>query len=237
MKTIKMVCCCCLPLFSAAPLPDDPRATHGNKWQTSMMDAPCKNPLPCCLAMTCFAPYIQYKLREKALGGVQHYKCCQGYYDDYDACGLLQLTDRVARGSSMCMFIEACCCEACAVSSTRMLMMDTLDIMPDPCDNRMIRFNNCMQCLSGWCNCLDCCEGATLIDLLADLTYMWTVGCLTAQMDLELKNNGRQPDFKNFKPKSQRYLYKTKGQNGGSAPQPQQMQRAGFGSPQVHPQG
>ena len=81
----------------------------------------------------------------------------------------------------MCMFIEACCCESCAVSSTRMLVMDTLDITPDPCDNRIIRFNNCIQLLSCVCWILSIVEPsfrdlAAIIDLIADLTYMATVG-------------------------------------------------------------
>merc|ERR1740138_529304 len=56
---------------------------------------------------------------------------------------------------------------------------------------------------------------------------------MTAQMDLELKHNERQRNFNNFAPRD---WYKQKGQNGGGAPQQQQMQRGGFGSPQVHPQ-
>jgi hypothetical protein len=55
-----------------------------------------------------------------------------------------------------------------------MFVMDTRDIVPDPCDNRIIRFSNCMQCLSSILNCLAMCieqlrDVAEIVDLIAGL--------------------------------------------------------------------
>jgi hypothetical protein len=44
-----------------------------------------------------------------------------------------------------CMFCEAACLPGCAVTATRFVLMDHYAILPDECDNRVIRFNNCIQ--------------------------------------------------------------------------------------------
>ena len=46
-----------------------------------------------------------------------------------------------------CLCLEAWCFPSCAISSTRMLVMDTRNIQPDPCDSRLIRRNNFLQAL------------------------------------------------------------------------------------------
>lgn len=46
-----------------------------------------------------------------------------------------------------CLCLEAWCFPSCAISSTRMLVMDTRNIQPDPCDSRLIRLNNFLQAL------------------------------------------------------------------------------------------
>ena len=50
--------------------------------------------------------------------------------------------------------------------------MDTRNIMPDPCDNRIIRFNNCMQLIACICHILAIIDQtfedlANLIDFIA----------------------------------------------------------------------
>merc|ERR1712028_251450 len=147
----------------------------------------------------------------------------------------------------MCMCIEACCCMECMVSSTRMLVMDSLDITPDPCDNRIIRFNNCLQLVSCVCNILAMFEPsfrdlAALLDLIADCVFMATVGCMTAQTNYELTNNQRQANYNRAAPRDWYKKGGGSGFSGGggggmavspSAPAGNQMQR---GAPQVHPQ-
>jgi len=124
-----------------------------------------------------------------------------------------------------------------------MLIMDSLDIMPDPCDNRIIRFNNCIQLLSCICHIAACIEPAfrdlaILIDIIADLVFMTTVGCMGAQMNLELANKARQ---QNFAVQAPRDWYKQGGGNsafvggGSSAGAPQGQMMMGRQNQQVHP--
>ena len=99
-----------------------------------------------CLSGFCCHCCSQYYLRNKALGGdMSRYVCCQGYMNNPcfqgGSCG---------EGScpEVCLCMESFLCFSCAVSSTRAYVMDTRNITPDPCDNRIIRFNNCIQLLS-----------------------------------------------------------------------------------------
>jgi len=230
---------CCLLCFGDGPIDGDPRAMYGNNWQTGMMEAPCKDPMCFCLGMLpCIMPCVQYKLREKALNGdISNYKCCQGYYDNR----CFKAGKYGDTGSAFCMCIEACCCTECMVSSSRMLVMDSLDIMPDPCDNRIIRFNNCLQLLSCVCWIASMIEPsfrdlAAILDLIADIVFMLTVGCMTAQTNHELNFNKRQQNFMRQAPRD--WYKKGGGQmpSQGGAPQQMQMSRGGMGNPQVMPQ-
>ena len=44
-----------------------------------------------------------------------------------------------------CLALESCLCLGLSMSSTRNFVMDTYDLRPDPCDNRLIRFSNCSE--------------------------------------------------------------------------------------------
>ena len=186
--------------FDDAPIEGDPRAGYTKKWEIGMMDAPvgagclasgahaivlthapssvvihrqCKNPLGFCYSFIC-CPCAQWQLREKALeGDWQRYRCCQGYYD----CMCWKAGSVGDTGNQCCACIELCCpwCLSCAVSSTRALVMDTRNIMPDPCDNRIIRFNNCMQLIACICHILAIIDQtfedlANLIDFIAGMS-------------------------------------------------------------------
>ena len=65
--------------------------------------------------------------------------------------------------------------------------MDQYDLMADPCDNRLIRLNNCIQILSCFCDLLAFIDDsftamAVIIDHIADLMYHSVSGCMTAQV-------------------------------------------------------
>jgi hypothetical protein len=47
--------------------------------------------------------------------------------------------------------IQSYFCPNFAVSATRMMVMDERHLHSDPCDRRLIRFNNCMQLMSCIC--------------------------------------------------------------------------------------
>lgn len=101
------------------------------------------------------------------------------------------------------------------MSSTKNYVAQEKSLMSDPCDNRLIRFNNCVQCLSCICNVAAIFEpslqdAADLLDLFAQLVFMSIMGCMTAQIKYELTDT---------KPKVE---YKRK---AGGAPQPEIMDR------------
>jgi len=227
---------CCLLCFDDSPLEGDPRSAYGNKWQISMMDAPCKSPGMFCYSFFC-CPCAQYQLREKALqGDWQRYKCCQGYYD---AC-CFKAGSFGDEGNQCCMVLEGCCCLSCAVSSSRMFVMDSRNIIPDPCDNRIIRFNNCIQLVSCVCHILASCfpefsDLAAIIDFLADIVFYTTQACMTTQTNFELdyeKQQNKQLNW-NYQPVAKNW---NKGDGANAAPtrppQGQQMNRGG-GQPAV----
>ncbi|CAM9963448.1 unnamed protein product [Ectocarpus fasciculatus] len=154
-----------------------------------MMEAPCKNcPWFCfgCLC-TCCAQFI---VRKRALdGNLENYLCCQGYYP---MCCMSAGDCGERSCPCFCLCLESFCCNSCAVSASRMYLMDKFSVTPDPWDNRIIRFNNFLQLLSCICNIAAICieeirELARIIDLIADIVYMTTVGCMTGQMMYEME--------------------------------------------------
>jgi hypothetical protein len=100
-----------------------------------------------------------------------------------------------------------------------MYMMDTRDILPDPCDNRLIRFNNCIQLLACICEIAAAFDKnlkdfVMILDLVADCTFCTMAACMHAQTDLELKAAVLKPNYGvELKPKC------------GGAPAGQQMRR------------
>ena len=121
--------------------------------------------------------------------GWDHYVCCQGYTGS--CCCFHPGACCEKEMPRTCMFVEACCCAGLAVSSTRFVLMDQYKLVPDECDNRLIRFNNCMQVLSCICHFAAIFDRnlrdlAQIIDLIADIVFFSMAGCMTAQVDYEI---------------------------------------------------
>ena len=193
--------------FSGEPLGEDELSTKrgatfarfaGNrdKFQTSMGDACCRAP-GCCLLGGCPLSFLctQVHMRYKVLNhvapgsGWDHYVCCQGYTGS--CCCFHPGACCEKEMPRTCMFVEACCCAGLAVSSTRFVLMDQYKLVPDECDNRLIRFNNCMQVLSCICHFAAIFDRnlrdlAQIIDLIADIVFFSTAGCMTAQTNFEV---------------------------------------------------
>jgi len=77
------------------------------------------------------------------------------------------------------------------MSATRFLVMDAKNIKSDPCDNRIIRFNNWLQLISCVCQILALFDetfrdAADIIRLIAELVFCITMGCMTAQLYYEM---------------------------------------------------
>jgi len=193
---------CCILCFDDSPVEDGPRYGYGKDWDTNMFEAPCKN-CPMFCAGYFFPCCAQYHLRVLALNNdMRHYKCCQGYFD----CPPCFIAGSFGEEASpeVCLCIESCCCLHCAIQSTRFFVMDSRSIRPDPCDNRVIRCHNCLQILSCVLDLAACISGnedvqqlAHLIRVIADCAYYTVLGCMTAQMALELKNH---PNAGNMSP-------------------------------------
>ena len=150
-----MPCCLC---FSDAPLNENElkgqRAVaigryvaNVNTFQTKLIDVPCScATLPCCLisAWPYLSPCVQVHMRHRVLNhvspgsGWKHYQCCQGHCD---VC-CFKASDTPHTFPRTCMCLEACCCTGLAASANRFVIMDKYGLMPDPCDNSLIRMNN-----------------------------------------------------------------------------------------------
>mmetsp|Transcript_1801 Transcript_1801/g.2839 ORF Transcript_1801/g.2839 Transcript_1801/m.2839 type:complete len:171 (-) Transcript_1801:519-1031(-) len=143
---------CCLLCFSDEPTDGVEGRFRRNEFQRSLKES-CLTPC-CCFAFMC-PPCSAYYIRYKALDGdMTRYECCQGYFTF-----LCIQPGNCAEASipAFCLALESCCCLGCSVSSSRMYVMDHYDLRFDPCDNRLIRFNNCLQMLTCICDILSIC--------------------------------------------------------------------------------
>ncbi|GBG29468.1 Hypothetical Protein FCC1311_056892 [Hondaea fermentalgiana] len=189
-------CCFCFP---DDPVEDDPRIQHANRWKVLMKDAPTEETLWCCYGAFC-PVCAAYQLRTRALGyNMNNYRCCQGYLQ---FCCISPGNMGEENCPEFCLCMEVCCCLSCSISATRFMIMDQYSIVSDPCDNRIIRFNNFMQILSCVLNLLSICieelyvrifrEAAQIVDLIAKIVYMVTFGCMAAQMKSEMEFREKQ---------------------------------------------
>jgi len=172
------------------------------KFQTGMIDAPCSHcPTGCLWFLAQANPFTcicaQYFLRRKALkGDMTKYVCFQGYI----SCCCIQPGNMCERDCpDLCLCIESCLCNSFALSGTRNYVMDQYQLSSDPCDYRIIRFNNFMQCLDCFCSILACfCDEirplARLVDHIADVVYCVVSGCMTAQVAIEMDYQISRPD-------------------------------------------
>jgi hypothetical protein len=106
----------------------------------------------------------------------------------------------------LCLAAESCCCVGPSISASRMLVMHSHNIIPDPCDNRLIRLSNCLQAAACVCDMASvvmrdlrhCREG---MRNLADCVAYCTLGCMVSQVLNELhKREGQQ-----YQPIDQQY--------------------------------
>ena len=200
-----MPCCLC---FSDAPLNENElkgqRAeaigryvSNVNTFQTKMIDIPCScATLPCCLvsAWPYISPCAQVHMRHRVLNHVSpgsgwtHYQCCQGYCP---VC-CFKPSDTPHTFPRTCMYLEACCCPGLAASASRFVIMDKYGLMPDPCDNRIIRMNNCLllaRCICDIAAIFDknLRHAAQILDCLSEVLFWSTLGCMTAQTYAEVQ--------------------------------------------------
>lgn len=190
------VCCCC---FDSGPHPDDKYAEGVRTFQTTMCNAPCADPL-CCMGSFFCLPCAQYVLREKVLErDMTKYSCCQGYFDDCWKCCCCSNGLGEQNCPACCLCLESFCCPGLAVSASRMYVMDKYNIRSDPCDRRLIIFNNCIQTLSCICSCLAMITGnktirdlARLLRLISEIVFLSVAACMTTQVSYEIDHIAAQ---------------------------------------------
>lgn len=188
---------CCLLCFSGDLMSpsDDPqnltRQQYSNTFQKSMQDMICT--IDCLVGMICY-PCCAFTTRKKALDGdMSKYTCCQGYMDGI-CCGLPKAgTYGESTYPACCLCLESCCCAGLNVSSTRLFVMDRYELTSDPCDRRLIRFNNALQCLACGCDILAWIDEPTFSDFadilsfITECVFCMTIGCMIGQLNYEFK--------------------------------------------------
>jgi hypothetical protein len=154
-------------------------------------------PPPISPALIC-QPCVAYHLRVKAIETInpgvywgEHYECGQGC----QFCCFKSGRYEKAFPAPCCLCLEIYCCPGVAISGTRNYVMQHYQLQSDPCDNRLIRFNNCLQILSCLCSILAIVDSsfrdlARIIDLIADVTFCIISSCMQAQVNLELNKRG-----------------------------------------------
>ena len=171
-------------------------------FQVSALSVPLSEHFPiCCLASCpiCF-PCVQTYLRYRVLNHIdpetewQSYTCCQEYVPGVLCFQAGNCGERSCPRTCMCL--EACLCPGFAMSASRMLMMEHYGLSPDPCDNRIMRFNNCTQTLSCVCRCISSVNPnlehlstcSAVLSFVADIVFVSMVGCMTAQVSHEIRH-------------------------------------------------
>ena len=198
----------CLICFSKEPLSgDETKGKYGSAYEpflynrdlfkVKLCNAPCAE--PCCWlsSMACLCP-AQIVMRHRVLNhvnpgsGWSNYVCCQGYMG---GCCCIQPGSLCEKQCPIpCMCLEAFLCPGAAVSATSMVIREEYSLGLDDDDVRLIRLNNCLF----WAACclhivsrMTDCEGddvvAAVVDLISDIVFCCTSGCMTAQVHHEMK--------------------------------------------------
>jgi len=174
------------------------RVGKPNEFGVALKDAPCTEPVCCCLSGLCIpwgctACWGRNAVLEAHFNGITDFRCFQGYITHFCCFPVGECFP----GSPIGLCLEGCCCTTASLSIARIYLMDARDIRPDPCDWQIIRFSNCLQLLSCICHLAsifnpDLREVAQLIDTIADAVTLTVAGCMGAQIYHELKKSASQ---------------------------------------------
>jgi hypothetical protein len=174
-----------------------PYANKDNKYDITMCQAPCREPLCCCVSMACFCP-VQVYMRHRVLNhvtpdsGWSNYICCQGMFG---GCCCIQ-PGKLGESTCPlpCMCLEACLCPGAAVSATSGVIRERYMLGLDEDDVRLIRCSNCLFYFSFILSCISMCtecEGddtlASIVNCISEVVFCSVSGCMTAQVHHEMK--------------------------------------------------
>jgi hypothetical protein len=139
-------------------------------------------------------PCAQFSLRKQVIKTLGQdfdstYTCCQGYIRF-----CCWQPGKLGESScpTCCLCLESFCCHSCAVSSSRMYLMDHRRLQSDPCDRCLICFSNCLQYMACACYIIsifkpECRNSYICIQRIADCVYCMVAACMTAQVNYECK--------------------------------------------------
>lgn len=156
----------------------------------------------CCLgSFACLPCAICYARGRVLDGDWSKYTCCQGYFDSWWKCCCWKDGCGEKNCPQFCNCLECFCCPGCAISGSRNYLMDAQGIRSDPCDRRLIRFNNCLQCLAFICTIAsyiipELRDLANLLRCISNLVFCSIAACMVAQIENEYKymeKNGYKP--------------------------------------------
>lgn len=169
-----------------------PFLDNHNTYQVSLCRAPCARPCAWSLSMI-LMPCSQVYMRRRALNhvspgsGWSNYICCQGYFG---GCCCVQPGSLGEQSCPVpCMCLEAVCCPGLAVSATSFVVREQYDLGLDEDDVRLIKLNNCLFCFATVLNCVSIFvdwdgeqECVQIVNLVSDVVFCCTSGCMLAQV-------------------------------------------------------
>ena len=174
----------CLVCFSGDPHPDDPYGAKPNQLNVSLKDAPCKDPMCCCLGFFCPYPVIG-KLRYDYLReDMTRYICCQGVIPDCYCFKPGRMGEKDC--PYCCLCLEVVCCPGLSLSSTRGAVMSDYNLGSDPFDRKIIRCTNFLQMAACLCRVAaafepSCRDVADATSCIADFAFWTVMGCMASQ--------------------------------------------------------
>lgn len=165
---------------------------RANMFQVGLLDSCFESP-GCCLYGYFCGPCAACTMRKRVLqNDMSKYTCCQGYFL---CCCIDENTGANSGCPSFLLCLEATCCLSCSMSASRALLQDTYQLRTDPCDRKII----CCQQICALASCIfsvmsifieECAPVAEIVRLCSDCLFMTIMGCMTAQMDVEMKHQG-----------------------------------------------
>lgn len=166
-----------------------------NMWDSELLRTPVESPAYCCYAMWCPC-LVAYQQRGRVLyGDWSRYQCCGGSMPCSGSCG-------ESKCPQLCAVVEVILCFTLAVSATRFMLQDALQIQNTKCDNCIIasmffaQYLNCLCWIAAiFINIPFIDDAAIITDRIADISYCTVCACIQTQHKLELdKRDGlRQP--------------------------------------------
>jgi len=168
-------------------------------------EIPWKRWLMSCSTWACCTPFCACvfccacKQRKEALhGDLTRYRCCQDRYCQGEryACSCIDRgLEKCESNPQLGLCCEVVCCTYCAVYSTREHVWDEKGMVTDPCDIRLLRWENCTvniaypisyalelfinvsKCMQGQQDCC-CISGSCFLDILRPILDICGLGCL-----------------------------------------------------------